>query len=110
MLYYKTPGWHNERYIYRDGIAEQSQKNRDDEKVSFRASNDTRQIYHFSDAVFPSRLSVNYRYSKAVSELASDYSGCSSLIVSATLPADREECIRELGASCGYSFERNEVH
>jgi hypothetical protein len=29
--------------------------------------------------------------SEAVSELASDYSGCSSLIVSATLPADREE-------------------
>lgn len=27
----------------------------------------------------------------AVSELASDYSGCSSLIVSATPPADREE-------------------
>lgn len=34
---------------------------------------------------------LNYRYSEAVSELASDYSGCSLLIVSATLPADREE-------------------
>jgi len=34
---------------------------------------------------------VNYRHSKAVSELASDYSGCSSLIVSATSPANREE-------------------
>lgn len=74
----------------------------------------------------------------AVSELASDYSGCSSLIVSATPPADREEsfssgtvaldheltetfdeegereCIGELAgggaASCGYSFERNGLH
>lgn len=34
---------------------------------------------------------VNYRHSEAVSELASDYSGCSSLIVSATSPANREE-------------------
>jgi hypothetical protein len=42
-------------------------------------------------SVLPSRFSVNYRYSEAVSELASDYSGCSSLIVSVTSPADREE-------------------
>lgn len=41
---------------------------------------------------FPRLLSrVNYRHSEAVSELASDYSGCSSLIVSATSPANREE-------------------
>jgi len=86
--------------------------------------------------VLPSRFSVNYRYSEAVSELASDYSGCSSLIVSATSPADREESFpsgtvaldhelsgtftgeeesvsensRGSAASCGYSFQRNGVH
>jgi len=45
-----------------------------------------------TDRRFPCLLSrVNYRHSEAVSELASDYSGCSSLIVSATSPANREE-------------------
>lgn len=138
-LYYKILGWYigDTRRNY-----ETAAKNRGDKRKKRSISN---LEWHASDlspeilvtdrrAVFPVFSPELIRHSEAVSELASDYSGCSSLIVSATSLANREESFssgtvaldheltktfveegvyrrtRRVAASCGYSFKRNGVH